>query len=129
MHDTDISAYLALHRTPSLTDKSFCRLLQAVSQVGDIFKLSSAQLSQLQIPLATQELLHCSPDSKQLACDLQALEHHQIQLVPYLSPHYPELLKQINDPPPLPRKSMMIPSTFCSLSLSISFFTSCDKLL
>ncbi len=101
MHNKDVSTYLALHRTPTLTDRALCRLLQAVTAVEDIFQLSAEQFFALEIEPSVQRMLHSPPDAAQLEQDLNLLRQHKIQLIPYLSPLYPELLKQISDPPPL----------------------------
>jgi DNA processing protein len=100
-------AWTALHRTPNLTENSLRLLMSAVADPVQIFSLSQQELKELGIAKLSQlKLTH--PDSvtnkelkQQLETDWRLIEELQIQVVPLNSDLYPELLKQINDPPPL----------------------------
>ena len=104
-HDTTL--LLALQRLPELPESQLASLLTAVAQPSDILDLNSTQLLQLGLPAearsALSRLLGDGPGSaqQQLCRDLDYLQQHQITLLSLASPDYPELLKQIADPPPL----------------------------
>ncbi|MEE8057218.1 MAG: DNA-processing protein DprA [Pseudomonadales bacterium] len=105
MQPAETRAWLALHRTINLSDRMLSRLIIAASAPEPIFSLSADALNTLKVsPLAQQALralVANGVESPQLEQDWQSIQQQAIQLVPINSEHYPELLKQIADPPPL----------------------------
>ena len=105
MQDTDICALLALHRTSHLSDSMLRRLLGAVATPQQIFSLGSTELNSLEIDMPAQRALAALAatgcKSPRLEQDWQMLQQQGIQLLPVNAYHYPELLKEVCDPPPL----------------------------
>ncbi len=105
MQHADFSAWLALHTSSLLTDKILRQLIMAAPQGPQpIFELTAAELVDLDInpeiapalDSIRKGLLFTNNDSL-----LQTLEIQGVQILPLSAPDYPELLKQINDPPPI----------------------------
>lgn len=94
-------AWLALHRTPHLSSRALYRLIDYTDDPEAIFHLSAEHLDALKIAPAAQRALKQQADPQQLERDLAQLTAMGVELVPVNSSDYPELLKQINDPPPL----------------------------
>jgi DNA processing protein len=104
MYDTASRAWLALHRHPDLTDSILRQLIHSTASPDQIFALDRPALEALHIPVPAQQALASLAASRPTAIlerDWQILQQQQIQLLPMSDPHYPELLKQIDDPPPL----------------------------
>ena len=104
MQDSELRAWLALHRTPHLSTRALGRLISTATGPDEIISFSPAQLKSLQIhPAAIQAItsLNVAMTSPQLDRDWRQLQQLNIQLIPLSHPDYPELLKQIADPPPL----------------------------
>lgn len=107
MQNESIRACLALHRTPQLSDRLLSRLIAEIEDPQEIFHLSSDNLTHLGVPPGVQNLIRrYSPTAntalnQRVEKDWQILQRESIQLIPLSSRVYPELLKQISDPPPL----------------------------
>lgn len=107
LHDSVLRAWLGLHRTPHLSDQTLCRLIAATSCVEEIFTLSPTELAALGVSVVARRALRdtvLATDPKRrelLERDWRSLQEQQIQLLPLSHKEYPELLKQISDPPPL----------------------------
>jgi DNA processing protein len=107
MQASHIRAWLALHRTPRLSQRKLLRLINVVDSPDAVFQLSSEQFTELGIPAGVANSLHQYTNAastrlhQQIEQDLQILKQQSITLLPITSPDYPELLKQIDDPPPL----------------------------
>jgi len=107
MLDDDTALLLVLQRLPGLPEAQLARLLAAVAKPCEILNLSASKLQQLELSgsayRALSELIDSGPGAgqQQLSRDLDYLDQHRITLLSLASPDYPELLKQIADPPPL----------------------------
>jgi DNA processing protein len=101
MQDKDTRAWLALHRTAHLNASALRRLMAATSCPQEILQLSPATFNALKISPATQQAIKHYSEPPQVEIDYACLQEQQIQLLPINSDLYPELLKQISDPPPL----------------------------
>lgn len=100
MQDKDVRALLALHRTPSLTRRSLCRLLLATASLDEVLDLNAEQLEALGIP-PFQQSLFPPLVSPVVDDDFAVIAEKEITLLPINSEHYPACLKEITDPPPL----------------------------
>lgn len=92
-----LACWLALHRTPGVGPITFTRLLE---QFGEPEKVFEAPNSAQSISARTRSALF-KPDWLQIEKDLQWFESEDRHIVTLYDPHYPELLKQIPDPPSL----------------------------
>lgn len=92
---------LRLHRTPHLSSRVLCRLLNASDEPEAIVQLSAAELYALKVPPDAQLALRQGCDQRLIDQDIATIDKLGIQLVALNSEHYPELLKQISNPPPL----------------------------
>ena len=99
-----LRTWLALHRS-ALTEGMLRRLIIAAPEAELIFALSPIELTYLEIPPVAQKIIYCLAnqgfESTQNDHDWQCIQQQDIQLIPISSQNYPELLKQITDPPPL----------------------------
>ena len=97
-------AWLALHRS-RLTERQLNRLVRAAREPEQIFALNPSELDQLEIPPSARKVLQALAaegfESTEINRDWQYIQQQGIELVPLSHEHYPELLKQISDPPPL----------------------------
>lgn len=107
MQNESVRACLALHRTPQLSDGMLSRLIAEVDDPRDIFSLSPSIMTYVGVPSSVQNsILRYSSTAnttlnQRVEKDWQILQQKKIQLIPLSSRAYPELLKQISDPPPL----------------------------
>jgi len=92
-----LACWLALHRTPGVGPITFARLLE---QFGEPEKVFEAPNTAKSISARTRSALF-KPDWLQIEKDLQWFESEDRHIVTLYDPHYPELLKQIPDPPSL----------------------------
>lgn len=103
----DTCILLTLHRLPKLTDSMLARLLAVAVNPKSVFQLSSEVMFELEVPLEVQKALSrlastgYTAQQKLIEKDWELIQRDNIQLISIASPVYPELLKQINDPPPL----------------------------
>jgi len=92
-----LAYWLALHRTPGIGPVTFARLLEQFGEPENIFvNLSKAK----SISSRTRSAL-LAPDWKQVENDLQWFEAADRHIITVHDSRYPELLKQIADPPSL----------------------------
>lgn len=107
MQTPQIRAWLALHRTPRLSQQKLLRLINTVDEPEAVFQLTTEQLTALGMSTIVINGLRQygsgvdSEPQRQVEQDLQTLVQQGIELLPITSSDYPELLKQIDDPPPL----------------------------
>ncbi|MDB2705251.1 DNA-processing protein DprA [Pseudomonadota bacterium] len=92
-----LACWLALHRTPGVGPITFSRLLE---QFGEPEKVFEAPNTAESISARTRSALF-KPDWLQIEKDLQWFEPEDRHIVTLYDSHYPELLKQIPDPPSL----------------------------
>ena len=104
MQDTEIRAWIALHRTPGLSSRALSRLLTVCDDPQQAWLLPPEQLDQLGISPGARRLLASGPDRallRKVERDVCGLQQQRITLLPVTSPDYPPLLKETVDPPPL----------------------------
>lgn len=93
---------LALQQHSQLTDKQLRILLLSVSELGDIFNLSVADIDQLGLPVSTNSELrqaHRQSCSEQIEREAEAMAVVGIEVVSINDDRYPALLREIYDPP------------------------------
>lgn len=94
--------YLALFHSDSLATLNFSRLLQQYSRIETISRLSAEELEKLGFSAAaisTEPLNQLQRDRVERDLQWASNPHHSILC--YESQHYPELLREIDSPPPL----------------------------
>ena len=92
-----LACWLALHRTPGVGPVMFARLLSQFSTPEALFVEPSKAKD---VPSQVQKALF-EPDWDLIEQDLAWLEQENRHIVTIQDPRYPELLKQIADPPSL----------------------------
>jgi DNA processing protein len=86
-------------RTPNVGCRTFLKLLETHTP-AQVFSESTAALTALGLkPTSIQAIKN--PDWAAVDYDLEWLSHPNNQVIHLLDPLYPELLKEISDPPPL----------------------------
>jgi DNA processing protein len=94
-------AWLALALTPGLGPR---RIVEAVNQLrcaAEIFQLPLTGLEALRLPAEAAQFLFEGKARKAAEAELAAVEAQGASILAYGSPHYPEALKEIYDPPPI----------------------------
>lgn len=102
MNRDEIAYYLTLQQCPGIGPVTVCRLLEAHDQsIAKLFAQSREALSSFGLTAQQISTLKNPPDEplKQTFAWLDASENHH--LITLQSLEYPELLRQIKDPPPL----------------------------
>jgi DNA processing protein len=97
-------ACLALHRNPSLSSRNFYKLLNSVENPEQVFELSTSDMDSLELPKQVRVAIKTLADScqkQQGEQDWALLQSLEIELVGIHSEAYPQLLKEIPDPPAL----------------------------
>ena len=100
-------AWVALHQTPELTPKILRCLLSAYADPEHIFALSTNELTAIGLPEYIKRILtNCRRSitgrgTQDLQQNWRVLDELDIRIVPIGDKDYPELLKQLSDPPPL----------------------------
>jgi len=92
-----LASWLALHRTPGVGPVTFARLLE---QFGTPQKVFESPTTAESVSSRTRSAL-LKPDWDQIEKDLQWFELDDRHILTLHDPRYPELLKQISDPPSL----------------------------
>ncbi|ADJ29788.1 DNA-processing protein DprA [Nitrosococcus watsonii] len=89
--------WLALHRAPGVGSISFCRLLEKYGSPAAIFAAPE------RVAGLSGEVRHYlrQPDWKAVEQDLKWLEQPDHYLLTLADPEYPQLLREIPDPPPV----------------------------
>lgn len=101
MQDHEVRAWLALHRTPHLSSQSLKRLIALSPDPEAIADFSDGELIACKVPPSGRQAIRALPDKKQLDADCEVISARGLKLLPISDQQYPELLKQIHDPPPL----------------------------
>ncbi len=97
----DLRYWLALHRTPGLGAIAFQRLLDRFSSPREFFTLpASERRCALPLPPAGCAFL-AAPAWDKIESDLRWAEAESRTVLTLHDPDYPQLLKEIADPPPL----------------------------
>ncbi len=99
--EQELFYWLALWRAPEIGSRRFTGLLERFGTPRAVFDASSEELRSARVTHTTTLEYLRSPDETGVAQDLEWLEQPDNHLLTIESPHYPALLKQIPDPPPL----------------------------
>ena len=95
--------WLALHLTPGLGARNALRLVQIFGHPEGIFQASLIDLKTAMPRLrgAVLEAIHSGLSFESAADELRKAGGEGVAVIPYQDPRYPQLLKQIHDPPVL----------------------------
>ncbi|HEV2289240.1 MAG TPA: DNA-processing protein DprA [Candidatus Acidoferrales bacterium] len=93
--------WLALALTPGLGARMAGKLLRAFGSPEAIFNASLTSLEAQQLPAAVAQAIHSRQPMSAAAKELAQAEAAKCRLVTWDEPCYPQLLKEIYDPPPL----------------------------
>jgi len=93
--------WLALALTPGLGARMAGKLLRAFGSPDAIFNASLTSLEAHQLPAAVAQAIHSRQPLSAAAKELAQTEAAKCRLVTWDEPQYPQLLREIYDPPPL----------------------------
>ena len=96
----EIKYWLALLRTPAVGCRTFLKLLQQTLSPQQVFSESAHTLRSLGLRDKSIEFIK-NPAWQLVDLDLQWLTQTNNHVLTLQSPHYPNQLKEIHDPPPL----------------------------
>lgn len=93
--------WLALHLTPGLGARNALRLVQIFGHPEGIFHASLLDLKTAmpRLRIAVLEAIHSGLSFEAAADELRKAGAQGVAVIPYQDPRYPQLLKQIHDPP------------------------------
>ncbi|MBI3317928.1 MAG: DNA-protecting protein DprA [Candidatus Omnitrophica bacterium] len=97
-------ALIALTLVPAIGPATIRRLLEALGAPERVFEVSPASLKPLMSRTGTDEAVGQIAEAKKgeaLRGELSLIERHGVRVITLLDPDYPELLKQIANPPPV----------------------------
>jgi DNA processing protein len=92
--------WLALAHLPGMGSRRIARLLDVFGNIDAAFSATPEQLSRAGVPADCLEGFH-QPDHAAIENDLRWAEVADNHILCLDDPHYPQLLKEIPDPPPL----------------------------
>lgn len=101
MNDKQARGWLALKRTPHLTNRELISLIQSTSGPDEIWALDAFEMNRLSINPQAQAALDVAANRQCVDSDWRMLCELNIQLLPISSELYPALLREIHDPPAL----------------------------
>lgn len=93
--------WLALALTPGLGARLAGKLLRAFGSPAAIFNASLTSLEANQLPAAVAQAIHSRQPLSAAAKELVQAEAAKCRLLTWDEPQYPQLLREIYDPPPL----------------------------
>ena len=93
--------WLALALTPGLGARMAGKLLRAFGSPGAVFNASLTSLEAHQLPAAVAQAIHSRQPLSAAAKELAQIEAAKCLLLTWDEPQYPQLLREIYDPPPL----------------------------
>ncbi len=95
--------WLALHLTPGLGARNALRLVQIFGHPEGIFHASLIDLKTAMPRLrgAVIEAIHSGLSFEEAADEFRKAEEKGVAIIPFQDPRYPQLLKEIHDPPAL----------------------------
>jgi len=94
----ELQSLLALLRAPGLGPRTLGKLLQTVSTSSAVFELPAQILYEIGLKSKTLRYIQ-DPNWSLVENDLRWFEKERNYLIPFASPFYLNLLKQIYDPP------------------------------
>lgn len=99
--DTNEAAlWICLQQIPDLNGQSFCKLLHHFGGPENIFSASHKDLNQV-VPEPISSAIKHGPNLELAKSGLQWLEKDENHLLTLGDPHYPSVLLEIPDPPPI----------------------------
>jgi DNA processing protein len=101
MDSSQYLGWLALALTPGLGARLTARLLREFGSPDAVFNASMTALEAQQIPAAVAQTIHSRQPMSAAAKELSQVEAGKCRLVTWDEPLYPQLLREIYDPPPL----------------------------
>ena len=99
-HDPERMAWLRLSQVPGIGSRHFQRLLEHFGLAGKALQASRDQLAALGIPKPAINALKRTPEAS-IAPTLDWLNQSGHRMLTLADNDYPELLRQIDDPPPV----------------------------
>ncbi|ODB99944.1 DNA protecting protein DprA [Candidatus Thiodiazotropha endoloripes] len=93
-----LDAWLQVSHTPGIGNRYFKRLIERFGSAEAILTASPDELAALSLPPATVERLS-NPDPQRIETSLKWLEQPGHQAITLNDPDYPQLLREIDDPP------------------------------
>jgi DNA processing protein len=96
----NLDAWLQVTHTPGIGNRYFKRLIERFKTAEAILAASPKELATLSIPQNAIEQL-CNPDRKIIQASLEWLDQPGHQALKLNDPDYPQLLRGIDDPPPI----------------------------
>jgi DNA processing protein len=101
MESDQYLGWLALALTPGLGARMAGKLLRAFGSPAAIFSASLTSLEANQLPAVVAQAIHSRQPLNAAAKELALAEAAKCRLVTWDEPQYPQLLREIYDPPPL----------------------------
>lgn len=98
--DHPLTAWLAVLRAPSVGPATFIKLLQAFGTAEQIIRADTTSLKSLGLKEQAVQAIR-SPDWDLIRCDLNWVKQPTNHIITLDSAQYPELLRQIPQPPPI----------------------------
>lgn len=95
-----LAPYLALWYTPGIGPRRFYKLVTHFSDIQQLFRASTPQLTALGMPEATIHALQ-NPNWRSVEHTLTWATQPNNHILTWEDAHYPSLLKEIHDPPPI----------------------------
>lgn len=96
----DLNLWLAILRAPGIGPIRYQKLLKQFGSPSQILRAKPIELAALKIPNKSINALQ-NPDWQQIEKDLRWQEQKNCYVISRADPHYPALLNEIPDPPPL----------------------------
>jgi DNA processing protein len=96
----NLEAWLQVTHTPGIGSRFFKRLIERFQTIEAILAASPSQLASLSIPQAAIDQLR-NPDRQLIESSLAWLNQPGHQALTLNDPCYPQLLREIDDPPPI----------------------------
>ena len=117
----DREALIQLNLIPGLGSATIHRLLSSFESAASIFKASPTALKEILGRYATEEVLNgirSADGNNELAKEFQRADRSGVRIITLLDSDYPELLKNISDPPPvLYVKGTLLPEDVAAVAI------------
>ncbi len=101
MSENSYLGWLALALTPGIAARQAGKLLAHFGSPEEIFRASLTELEACRLPAAVARAIHSREPFSAAEKELAAVEKAAVALLHWNEPHYPRLLRETYDPPPL----------------------------
>jgi len=91
--------WLALHLIPGLGPRRSVPLVEKFRSPQAVFRASRSELAAMGLPSSVVSTISSGVTFEEAVQQVEEMRRHEVDLVPLLDPRYPELLRQIPDPP------------------------------